>query len=281
MAATAASAPGQERLNHVLVSAKGLILGSRELAALGAGKSAIGKTARITLRPYRSSEVLAQDSAIVETLPRGDGLALSLQYKTPDLALGKEALVEIEVVIPAGAGKFLYYKEAMPTAGDLDLAIPFLIYETAVPVAWPALGSPTQVSGYASMGGAHPEEGEGSFQKNAKGEYRLDLDLVDAKTGKSYGQAVSWRKPGLARGQALAFAAPMGIPEGSTVAYTITARAGKGRSWAAAGQAEVRTTRLRYEGGFEPVLLLVSDELAPAGKVKGEAPGAKNQGADR
>jgi hypothetical protein len=274
--APAPSPSGSGRSDHLLVSAKDLALGSRELAALGASKDAVGATAKITVRPYRSSEILAQGSAAVETRARGEGLALSLQYRSPGIAaLGQQALVEIEVVIPTVAGKFLYYKEALPAAGDLDLTIPFLLYETAVPVAWPALGSPTQVAGYASMGGKHPDEGE-AFQKNAKGEYRVDVDLVDVKTGRAYGQAVSWKKPALARGQALAFAAPLGIPEGSTVGYSITARAANGRAWTATGQAQVLTTRLRYEGGFEPVLLPLSDELAPAADQKGGAGGGKD-----
>ena len=266
--------------DHVVVSMQNLALGNRETAALLAGKDAVGKTATITVRPYRSSEILGQDTTAVQTRQQGHTLELSLQYRTPGVTLGKDRLVEIEIAIPTTAGRFLVYKEAVPAAREVALAVPFLLYSPAASMAWPAIGSPVQVGGYVSMSAGHAEEHE-AFQKNAKNEYGIGIELVDAKTGRSYGADTVWRKPGLARGQSLAFTAPMGVPEGSTVRYAMTARAANGREWTATGQAEVWTTRLRYEGGFQPVLLPISDELAlslsPSSQDKEKKPEGKDK----
>jgi hypothetical protein len=271
-----AQPPAASGADHVQVAAKNLVLGDRELAAMVAAKDTVGKTATIVVRQYRSNDILGKDSTPVETRQQGKKLSLSLQYRTPGVALGREGLIEIEVVVPTTAGRFLYYREAMPAASDLSLVIPFFLYTSSVPLAWPAIGSPVQVAGYVLLGGERPEESE-ALQKNAKGEYGIDIQIADVKTGRSYGGGTVWRKPGLARGQALTFAAPMAVSEGAVVRYTMTATAANGRAWTAAGQAQVWTTRLRYEGGFEPVLLPLSENLAPAAEEKGGKPVGKDK----
>ncbi len=247
--------------DHVVVIARNLQLEDKELAAMIGGKDLPGKTAMITVRPYRSAEILRKDSTPVDMRVQGRKLSLSLQYRSAGVNLGRDRLIEIEVAIPTTAGKILYYKEAMPAADEASLTVPFLLYTAAIP--WPAIGSPTPVSGYVSLakGGARPEDRE-AFQKNGRGEYGIDIEITDAKTGKSYGKDTVWRKPGLARGQAVSFTTALTVPEGSTIGYTMTARAANGRTWVAAGQAQVWTTRLRADGGFEPVLLPLADDLA-------------------
>ncbi len=236
------------------------------MLALFSGGKTTGKTARITIRPYRSTEIIGQDSVPVDIHPQGGGLGISLQYRSPGVTLGRDRLIEVEVAIAAGPGRLLYYREAMPGADEVALSIPFFLSVPSTPPAWPAIGSPVQVAGYVSLGpdkgGARPEDREG-FQKNAKGQYGIEIEITDAKTGKSYGKDTVWRSPGLARGQAVRFTAPLAVPEGSTVGYTMTARAANGRVWMASGQAQVWTARLRNDGGFEPVILPLSDALTP------------------
>ena len=139
----------------------------------------------------------------------------------------------------------------------------------------PRSAAPCRRAGYVSWAPAGRDkagraEDREDFQKNGKGEYGINIEITDAKTGRSYGKDTVWRKPGLARGQALRFTGAMSVPEGAEVGYALTAQAKNGRTWSATGQAQVWTTRLRYEGGFEPVLLPISDELAPAPAEKGD-----------
>jgi hypothetical protein len=54
------------------------------------------------------------------------------------------------------------------------------------------------------------------------------------------------------------------LPEGGTVRYTLSAKAKNGAAWSAAGTAQIWTTNLAYEGGFEPVVLRLADDLALA-----------------
>ena len=277
-----ATPPAATGTDHVVVSAKNLMVGNREAAALVAAKETIGPSAKVTVRVYRSSQVLSQDSLPVDVKQQGGNLAVSLQYQSVGVSLGRDRLVEVEVVIPTTAGHSLYYREAMPAADEVSMSVPFLLYTATVPIAWPAVGSPVQTAGYVSWvpagkGRAERAEDREDFQKNGKGEYGISIEIADAKTGRSYGKDTVWRKPGLARGQALRFTAAIGVPEGAVVGYVLTAQARNGRTWSATGQAQVWTTMLRYEGGFEPVLLPVSDELAPAPSDKGEKGSGKEK----
>jgi Cadherin-like beta sandwich domain len=260
--------------DHLAVSAQNLNLGSREMAALTAAADAPGNTATVTVRPYRSSQIIVQDTTPLQVRRQGSAFSMSLRYKAPGVDLGKGRLIEIEIAVPTTRGKFLVYKEALPADHEVAVSVPFLIYSTTASIAWPAVGSPVQVSGYVSMAAEHPEERE-QLSRNAKNESEIQIQVVDAKTGASYGMETVWRKPGVARGQSFAFTSPLSVPEGSAVAYTLTARAVNGRIWTAAGQGEVWTTRLRYEGGFEPVLLPIADALSLS------ADGKEKQGRDK
>ncbi len=239
------------------------------MAALAAAADAPGNTATVTVRPYRSTQIIVQDTTPLQSRREGNTLSLTLTYKTPGVQLGQGRLIEIDIAIPTTAGRFLVYKEAQPADHEVAVNVPFLIYSSTASIAWPAVGSPVQVGGYFSMASAHPEEKE-QLTRNAKNESEIQVQLADAKTGASYGADTIWRKPGVARGQSFSFTSPLSVPEGSTVTYTLTARAANGRTWTATGQGEVWTTRLRYEGGFEPVVLPMSDALSPSAEAKGK-----------
>ena len=248
----------------ITVAAKDLAVGQRELTALTAGKDSIGKSAKITIRPYRSSQTISEATTPVEIKRKGPTLTLSFQYRGT-ATLGGDGLVEVEVLIPTTAGKALYYRQALPAGTEIKLSIPFLLYGAATAAPWPALGSAVKVEGYASIAAEHREDAE-NFQKNAQGQYQLTLELSDAKSGRILGTATAWRKPGLARGQTIAVVPAITLSEGMQVRYTLTARTADGGAWTASGLAPVWTTQLRYEGGFEPVYLPLVDSLSAARK---------------
>jgi hypothetical protein len=66
-------------------------------------------------------------------------------------------------------------------------------------------------------------------------------------------------KPG--PGRTFSFDRPLKLAEGAQVSYTMAARARGGKLWQAAGTAQVWTTSPAYNGGFEPVVLSMLDEL--------------------
>jgi hypothetical protein len=243
-----------------------------------------GKTATLTVRPYRSSEIILQTTVPVDLHLQGVNPVFSFQYRSAGVSLGRSRLIEFELSVPTAAGHFFYYKEAMQAADEASLTIPFLVFTTSPSIPWPAVGSPVQAAGYVSMvppGRGERAEDKEAFQKNAKGEYGIEIEIADVKTGKPLGKDTVWRKPGLARGQPLRFTAPMGVPEGSTVSYVLTARVPNGRAWTAAGQTQVWTTRLRADGGFEPVLLPIGDELVPGPDDKGGKGDREDKGGGR
>jgi hypothetical protein len=91
----------------------------------------------------------------------------------------------------------------------------------------------------------------------------VEVTVIDPRTGATLGSATVWGKPGLPRGHVFTFPEPMRLPEGATVKYTVTAKAKNGQAWSATGSAQIWTTNLAYEAGFEPVALLLEETLAP------------------
>jgi hypothetical protein len=71
-----------------------------------------------------------------------------------------------------------------------------------------------------------------------------------------------WTKPGPGRGRRFGFGQSLVLPEGSMVSYLLAAKSKSGRNWQAVGISQVWTTMLRYDGGFAPALLFLSDDLA-------------------
>ncbi len=256
----AANQPAAAGPDHVAVTASNLVLGKRELAALLAGRDRIGNTARVTVRPYRGSQAISQDSVPVDARQRGPDLAVSFQYRSAGVSLGRDRLIEIEVAIPTSAGHFLSYTAALPADDTVALTVPFLLYGASPQVSWPPIGSPVKTAGYASSplagkGKGEKSPGQDELAKNEKGEYGTSIEITDAKTGRPYGKDTVWEKPGLAKGRPHMFAAQIDVPEGATVTYTVSRQTKNGKSWTTSGQAQIWTTTPRYDGGFEPVLL--------------------------
>jgi hypothetical protein len=262
----AAQPPAAQPLSgRVVVEAKNLRLEEREAAALTAEKALIGSAARITVRTYRTNDILLQDTTPVQARRQGKTWALTLAYRSGSLALSGGRLVEIEVAIPTSSGSYLHYTEAFWSAAEMNLTPPFLLFGRDPRVAWPAVGSPVPVEGYVSLrppgrGGAGPEVGEEEFERNTQGEYGISVAISDAAGGRLLGSDTVWTRPGLARGRVFGFSKPMQLPEGAAVRCLLEAKAKNGRLWRSEGFTEVWTTRLEYAGGFQPVVLLVAGD---------------------
>ncbi len=247
---------------RIAVEVKNLRLGEREAAALSAGKELIGTAATVTARAYRTNSVLLQDKIPVQVRRQGKTWALTMANRSGGIALQSGGLVEIEVAIPASGGRYLYYTEALQAAADLTLQPPFMLLGQNPRVAWPVMGTPVRVAGYVSLlppgkGGAGAEVGEDDFERNAKGEYGISVDINDAASGQLLGRDMVWTRPGLARGRVFGFSGQMELPEGAQVRYFMQAKAKNGRVWQSEGIAEVWTTRLEYAGGFQPAVLVI------------------------
>jgi hypothetical protein len=246
------------------VSARNLNLQPAEAKVLLQNNDAIGAQATITARYYRTSEVIGQFSAPVEVKQKGADISISFAYRSNPLPASRDRLVEIETVIPTRAGHFLYYTEAGAVDERMSIDVPFMLYGDATHAAWPAVGSPVSVAGYLSKlpPGKERATDKADFERNAKGEQGITLEMVDAKTGAAYGKDVVALKAGQGRDQVLFFARPFTVPEGATMRYAFTAAAKNGKVWKASGTAQVWTTQPSYPSGFAPVILRLSDDLS-------------------
>ena len=251
--------------DRVSVTLKGVQVASRELKALADSKGSIGEEAQITVRYYRTSTVIAQGVAKVSLKTQGVTPVLTASYVSPGVKLDRTRLVEVEVAIPAGGANWLYYTEAQWAAPEVAVDVPFLLFSNATKVAWPALGRAAKVTGYVSYSpaGLQPVArlaDTEAFELNAKGEYGVEIVITSA-TGQVLGTDTVWTKPGVPRSHVFPFTKVFSLPEGSTVKYILTAKAKSGKAWQAAGTAQIWTTNLAYEGGFEPVILRIADDL--------------------
>jgi hypothetical protein len=261
-----AAQPGDTGNDHVLVAARNLKLRPAEANALVQKSDIAGAQARIIVRYYRSNEIVAQYAVPVDIRQQGNEISLSLSYTSNGVALNRDRLVEVEIVIPTPAGHFLYYAEARASEENVRVDIPFLLYGDSTRTAWPAIGTPVSVSGYLSRlpPGKERAVDKEEFEKNSKGESGVTFELVDAKTGVSYGKDAIWSRSGQGRDHALSLAKPIQVPEGAVVKYFITAVAKNGKAWKATGSAQVWTTLMSYPTGFQPVILPLSDDLSSA-----------------
>jgi len=255
---------------RVLVAARNLRIGDREMAAMTAAKDRIGPQAEITVRYYRSDTVIARQAAPVSARQQGKNWAVSLNAGTGAFSVEYGRLVEIQAAIRTTGGGYLYYTEARAAEEELSLEVPFLLYGGDPRVSWPSLGTRVPVSGYVSLlppGQARGQKGadKEDFPRNDKGEYGITVELSDPATGRLLAQDTVWNRPGLARGHVFGFGRRIELPEGTPVRYLLTARARNGRTWQSSGQTVVWTTMLEYAGGFQPAVLFVGDDLGPAG----------------
>jgi hypothetical protein len=194
--------------------------------------------------------------------------AVSGSWTSPGVRLDRGKLVEVEVAIPVGRANWLHYTEAQWAAANVRVDVPFLLFSSDPRVAWPGLGRAVSVTGYISFSPDGPPKSERkidseSFELNPKGEYGVELTITDPASVKVLDKDTVWSKPGLPRSHVFVLSRPMSLPEGATVKYTLAARAKNGRGWAASGTTQIWTTRLAYEGGFEPVILQIEEDLEP------------------
>ena len=253
--------------DHVIVTAKNLRLQQRETSALSSAGDQVGDQARVTVRYYRTVEVITQYFVPVDVKQQGGATTISFSSTSNAVSLNRERMVEVETAIQTSKGLFLYYTEAQASDSQVSIDVPFLLYGDNPQVRWPALGSPVQVGGYLSKLPLTKDRAvdKEDFDKNANGENSITVAITDARTGTSYGQATVSTKPGQGRSRTLVFGKSLQVTEGSSVKCVLSATAKNGKAWAAADTTQVWTTRLNYAGGFVPVFLFLSDDLAPQG----------------
>ena len=252
--------------DHVVVVAKNLKLAQREVAALLAAHDQIGAVAQISVRAYRTNDLISRYAAAVDVRQQGPNITVSIAAKSNGITLKRDRMVEVETSIATKAGHFLYYTEAQDADDTVQVEIPFLFYGDVPRVAWPAVGSPVAVQGYLPRALAAKERAmdKEDFDRNPKGELAISVEIVDAGSNASYGKDTVFSRSGPQRSRTLSFGKAIQVPEGALVRYILTATAKNGRVWTAVGQAQVWTTAMAYPAGFLPVFLPVADDLAPA-----------------
>jgi hypothetical protein len=260
------STGGPTGADRVSVTLNGVEVARRELLALADSKGAVGEEARITVRYYRTNTVIAQGTAKVAQKMKGVTPVLTASYLSPGVKLDRGKLVEVEVAIPAGGANWLHYTEAQWASPSVEVDVPFLLLSNNPRAAWPATGRAVKVTGYVSFSPDGPQKVDRqsdteSFNLNSKGEYGVQIVLTSA-SNQAIGSDTVWTKPGLPRSHVFPFTKVFSVPEGSTIKYTLSARAKNGALWSTSGTAQVWTTKLAYEGGFAPVTLSIADDLA-------------------
>lgn len=268
---SAATSPADAGSDRILVSAKNLRLQRTEADGLTNAGDQIGNQARVTVRYYRSGEMITQYTVPVDVKQQGGVPAVTFSYRSNGVTLSRNRLVEVEAAIPTSKGRFLFYTESEAADSEISIDVPFLLYGDNPQVHWPAVGSMVQVGGYLSKLPPTKDRDvdKEAFDTNAKGEYSLGIEIFDARTGTSFGKDTVATKPGQGRSRMLTFGKGMLVPEGVTVKYVLTAKSKNGRLWTATDTTQVWTTKISYPTGFMPVLLLVSDDLAPETSGKG------------
>jgi len=182
------------------------------------------------------------------------------------VSLNRDRLVEVETVIRTVAGHFLSYTEAQSADDEVKVALPFLVFGDNPRLNWPPIGSPVSVTGYLSrtLQGKDRAVDKEDFDKNDRGEYAVTVQIVDERTHASFGTDTVFSRPGHERNTALAFGKTIKVPEGARLRYLLSARSKNGKVWTASGVTQAWTTMMSYPTGFQPVLLLVADDLAAA-----------------
>ena len=245
--------------DSVVVTARNLQLDKREAMALVDRGETIGNQAKITVRSYRTNEMISRKTVPVTVRAQGGSWMVSLEYRSAGVFLDRNRLVEVEVVIPTSGKDSLHYAEVQQADTNVRVDVSFLILTDRPRVAWPAVGAPMKVAGYVSMlqpgkaAAERPAERE-DFEKNDKGDYGIAVEITDPKSGKPYGTDTIWAKLGAPRGRTYYFSAPMSLPEDATVGYSLTAKAKNGKVWQVAGTTVVRTTMLDYTFLVDPIL---------------------------
>ena len=271
-AGSKAPPPAESPHDRIVVTAGNLKLPGPTVSALASSGDQIGRLAQITVRYYRTNEVIAQFTAPVEVRPQGLDRLVTFSAQSDAVSLNRDRLVEVETAIRTVAGHFLSYTEAQNADDEVRIDIPFLVFGDNPRLSWPPVGSPTTVTGYLSRTrqGKDRAVDKEDFDRNGKGEYAVSVQIVDDRTNTPLGSDTVYSRPGHERNTALAFGTSFKVPEGDRVRYLLSAKSKNGKVWTASGVTQVWTTMMSYPTGFQPVLLSVADDLAPADGAGGK-----------
>ncbi len=250
----------------VRVQTRNLRLEAREAGELSKGKERITDQARITIRSYRTDQVLASQTVPIQVRQQGNSApGITLAWASAGISVPADRFLEVEIAIPTSGGRFLHYTEAVAAAEEIVLEIPFLLLSGDPRVRWPETGTPVPVTASFFMippGQADKSGGQGvEFAANERGEQGVTLELTEPATGRKLFRDTVWTKPGVRRGQGIEIGSGVRIAEGAPVSYLLDAKMKNGRSWQTSGSTLVRTTRIRYEGGFHPALIFVLEQI--------------------
>ncbi len=262
--------PAETGRDRITVTARNLKLPGPTVSALSSNGDQIGTQAQVTVRYYRTNEVIAQFTAPVEAKRQGADRLVALSARSDAVSLNRDRLVEVETVIRTVAGHFLSYTEAQAADDEVNVDIPFLVFGDNPRLSWPPIGSPTTVTGYLSRmpRGRERAADKEDFDRNDKGEYAISVQIVDERTRAPYGADTVFSRPGRGRDKAT-FGKAIQVPEGAVVRYLLSAKSKNGKVWTASGVTQVWTTMMSYPTGFQPVLLFVADDLAAPGESGG------------
>lgn len=258
--------PAESGRDRIVVTARNLKLPAPTVTTLASNGDQIGKQAQVTVRYYRTNEVITQYSAPVEAKRQGLSRFLTLSARSDAVSLNRDRMVEVETVIRTVAGHFLSYTEAQAADDEVRVDIPFFVFVDNPRLSWPPIGSPTTVTGYLwrTPPGKDRAVDREDFDKNDKGEYAISVQIVDERTHAPYGADTVFSRPGQDRDKPLAFGKAIQVPEGAHVRYLLSAKSKNGKVWSASGVTQVWTTMMSYPTGFQPVLLVAADDLAAA-----------------
>ena len=111
------------------VLARSLLLEKREAMALVDRGETIGSQARITVRPYRSNDVVVQETVPVTArvferqLGHLPGSSSCSAWSCPR----PQQAVEVEVMIPTNGKDSLIYAEVLQSESALQVEVPFFV----------------------------------------------------------------------------------------------------------------------------------------------------------
>ena len=256
-----AVSPPRTGTDRVSVSVRNLKLDTREAASLAARKEKISSQARITVRAYRTGEISIQETVPIDVKQAGSNVMLDLEWRSSGLTLDRKRMVEVEVGIPTDKG-WLCYTEAFHPSDAVSLSVPFLLYAADPRVIWPGIGQRVNVAGYVSaiQPGKLRSVDRQDVDRDAKGEYGISVEFTDG-AGKRLAESSVMIRNGLPREYMYVFVKPVTLIEGSTVGYLMSAKLRNGEVWQTAGTTEIWSMKQSYEGGFEPVVLQLLDDL--------------------
>ncbi|TVR33815.1 MAG: hypothetical protein EA404_03820 [Spirochaetaceae bacterium] len=259
-AAESGAARSPDAALQLSVSATSLQLGRRETAALG--RDEIRNQATVTVRGYRSNSVLISEAVAVDIQRRGNNPPLlSFNWNSERSGARAGELVEVEIAIPTSGAAFLHYSRAVVAGETASVEVPFLLLSGNPRVEWPQIGTPVPVDGRFSM--IPPGRiGRNQFTvqelaRAADGSTGAGLTVRDAETEEQLFAGPVWQGRGVRAGQQLSFDREVVLDEGRSISYDLEVRGVDGRGWRATGRTTVWTTRIAYDGGFEPALLFV------------------------